>query len=483
MILNLENNKIYLGRNAFNIELTQERLKLYNKKFKRYKNSQSVFINTIFSKFLLNRYYIIDDIIKRLDKNKTYKIRKISLSNLLLLNFIDKNEIVITKNIVWLILKSLNRLLIVVEKILIFIYFVITLLYILKKHRKKGIYVDDKSDNVVEILFDKASLLRFNKYNKYKKNFPILILDDRNIEQKHLKNINYLSIYALVSRKLILKESYKLLCKCFAEYNCIIKDLKEEFCISRFHEIMIYIIPRLMHTIYIQYSLEVWFHKNHLKITQILSGLKDERFSKVIMTLAEEYNIETICLPHGLAYNIRYPHGLFGDYYYTTTKREMNILCDIYKNSDKFNFSHNMNEILYNHYYCKKNINIVYFTESRNIKLDREILNVLSSNIPTLKVKLHPSDKKINYPEIKGEDFIDDFEEAISSNVVIARNSTILMEAIYNNSIPISILLTFRDKFTSDYLIPSLSDSRILKVYSINDLVIKIEDKFKKMMM
>ena len=75
-----------------------------------------------------------------------------------------------------------------------------------------------------------------------------------------------------------------------------------------------------------------------------------------------------------------------------------------------------------------------------------------------------------NYlPFIKESMIIKDFNEAISNNYCIARKSTILLEALYNNSLSYALLPDKQDKLILKMFF-LLWDERIKKIYTFNEL-------------
>ena len=89
----------------------------------------------------------------------------------------------------------------------------------------------------------------------------------------------------------------------------------------------------------------------------------------------------------------------------------------------------------------------------------------------TLYIKLHPLEKKSEYKDLINIKFIENFDEAIQSNICISRKSTILIEALYNNSKPIALLVDEQDKFDFTNSFPSLSDPSINKCFSFDPLI------------
>ena len=89
---------------------------------------------------------------------------------------------------------------------------------------------------------------------------------------------------------------------------------------------MNYCISRIFQTVYIEYALEAWINKNQQNVETIFSGVRDERFSTIQQNLGRKYKKNTVCIPHGLAYSINYPKGIFGDIFYTSSLNESKVL-------------------------------------------------------------------------------------------------------------------------------------------------------------
>src|SRR5690606_38919611 len=114
---------------------------------------------------------------------------------------------------------------------------------------------------------------------------------------------------------------------------------------------------------------------------------------------------------------------------------------------------------------------IVFFPESREVDVNLSILGDLLGLGYDIAVKLHPKDNVANYKNYARQiTFVSDFDYSISNKICLARKSTVLVEAIYNNSIPIAILTNPRDRGYVEHMLPSLSDDQITRVYSIDEL-------------
>lgn len=205
------------------------------------------------------------------------------------------------------------------------------------------------------------------------------------------------------------------------------------------------------------------------KSNHFYSGEKQSRYGLLAMDIREEKKINAICIPHGMAFSYKYPLGMFGDKYYCTTEVEAEFLKNQY-NSDRFVFDKSVTNKMYFVNSQNKDQSIIFFTEPRRIKVNLEIINVLHDLLPLVKIKLHPLDNKSNYLQFDNIEYIDGFAESISNNICIARKSTILLEALYNNSLPISVLFDSADRFDFENAFPSLNTEGIRKVYTIEQL-------------
>ena len=119
---------------------------------------------------------------------------------------------------------------------------------------------------------------------------------------------------------------------------------------------------------------------------------------------------------------------------------------------------------------------IVFFPESREPEKNHTIIDFLKNQGIDFLVKLHGKDSLDNYkPLIDETCLIGDFDQAISNSICLARKSTILLEAVYNHSIPIAVLVDKKDRSYFEFMFPSLKDDSILKVYSFNELKSLVE--------
>ena len=120
---------------------------------------------------------------------------------------------------------------------------------------------------------------------------------------------------------------------------------------------------------------------------------------------------------------------------------------------------------------------IIFFTEPREIYVNQEIIKGI---LPELKkkgrglcLKLHPGDSTSNYSEFDVK-IVSNYAESLTGNICIARKSTMLLEAIHNNSTAIAIITNPKDQTMFDNF-PSLNTSKINKAYSVKELLDQID--------
>ena len=235
---------------------------------------------------------------------------------------------------------------------------------------------------------------------------------------------------------------------------------------------------RLVHTLAYEYILEyvACFFSNK----KIISADNLDRFALIQEKVAKKYNITLICIPHGIEYGFILPHCFTGDTFYCTTQFSKDYLNKMYDCS-KFLYDASLAKKMFHVGVDSNNQpigKVVYFSEPResyvNIIIIKTVIAALKPRGLKVCLKLHPGDNKNDYKEIIDEvDLIQSFDDSISNSIVIARKSTVLIEALYNNSIPIAVLINEKDKFIFQTF-PSLQDERILKLYDLEMLKIKI---------
>ncbi len=313
---------------------------------------------------------------------------------------------------------------------------------------------------------DKISLIRTPASKK-----KLSFLDDVDIRYEDFNSKN--SIYNCFSRTKriywVLK-SWAISYKEMEIYKNHIQNIIGPFSSANAYK---YYAKRIVHTILYSIILEKFFANNQGKA--FYTGNNLDRFALIEEVKARKYNIDIVCIPHGLEYGFKLPHCFIGDKFYATSLNaslHLNRLYDTNKFFYNSNIAHKM--FLVNGDHSKSEKKIVFFTEPREIEVNfriiEELLLLLNSKDLKLFIKLHPKDKKSDYQKYFEEiGIIDDFSAAITENICISRKSTTLLEAIYNNSDAAAILINNKDKIIFNTF-PSLQDKSIEKFDSIDKL-------------
>ncbi len=203
------------------------------------------------------------------------------------------------------------------------------------------------------------------------------------------------------------------------------------------------------------------------------TGNKEDRFALIEKRLCNRHSIKTVCIPHGLEYAFKMPAGLVGDVFYCNSQYAKEYLEKLYSHcKNDFVFDRSVvSQMLSRHVKAQKEKRIIFFPESREPEKNLVIIKFLKAANIKFYVKLHGKDSLDNYrPFIDESSLVNDFDDAISNSICLARKSTVLLEAIYNHSTPIAILVDDKDRSYFEFMFPSLKDENILKVYSLDEL-------------
>jgi len=294
----------------------------------------------------------------------------------------------------------------------------------------------------------------------------IYFYDDRNLGK--IPNKQSIPFYKLINSI----EYIKLFIKSFVLTHSILKRLltTSKFMLGDVGTIkaMDFFSTRVGHFLLIKKAYENVFNEH--PDSKFYSGERESRYGVLAMELKNSKNYG-IAIPHGMSYSYKYPLGLFGQKYYCSSVAESKYLNEAYS-EEKFIFDMHISSIIYKRAFLgDKKIKIVFFTEPRRPSVNLFIIeNITRLLNQTLFLKLHPLEKEDYYKNVKGIEFIDNLDEAIQSNICISRKSTILVEALFNNSQSIALLVDEQDDYYFANIFPSLLDSRITKFYSFEDL-------------
>jgi len=291
-------------------------------------------------------------------------------------------------------------------------------------------------------------------YDSYKFDLP----DDK----------RHYSFYSILSRKDLLKNIFILPIATIILFRKTFITSKKILGFNGAVLSMDFFSKRISHFILISKIYLKIFKNSKSKI--FYSGERESRYGVIAMKLRDKSKIKAVCIPHGMAYAYRFPLGVFGDLFYSTSENEAEFLSKQYITKE-FVFDRKVVSKMFS--YNKKNESkkVIFFTEPRKVKINIDIIKVLIESVKGIKIKLHPADEYSNYSQFKDIEFVDDFADSISGNICLARKSTILIEALYNKSTPVAILFDKDDKFDFENMFPSLRSNGIIKVY--NDVQLK----------
>ena len=234
--------------------------------------------------------------------------------------------------------------------------------------------------------------------------------------------------------------------------------------------VLYYFSKRIAHKCTFEYYLHLLIKRSGLEA--YYTGNKEDRFAILEKRLCRKYAVRCVCVPHGIEYAFKTPAGLVGDVFYCTTEHARQHLSNLYAGAQVFVYDKDVAQQMFSRHQVVAPVKgIVFFPESRGADVNLSILGDLLGLGYDIAVKLHPKDDVANYKHYAEQiTFVSDFDSSISNKICLARKSTVLVEAIYNNSTPIAILTDPRDRGYVEHMLPSLTDDQILRVYSVEEL-------------
>lgn len=255
------------------------------------------------------------------------------------------------------------------------------------------------------------------------------------------------------------------------DYFSVMNDARRllGWCYTGF--VLYYYSKRMAHKCNFEYYLHIVIGRSNL--LTYYTGNKEDRFAVLEKRLCKKYAVRSVCVPHGIEYAFKTPAGLVGDIFYCTTEYAEKHLSKLYPDGQKFIFDEQVARNMFSRRKaCAPVEDIVFFPESRGTEVNLSILKRLLDLGRNICLKLHPSDSVENYKEHADRvTFVHDFDAAICNKICLARKSTVLIEAVYNNSIAIAILTDQRDRGYVEHMLPSLADPKIMRVYSYEELM------------
>jgi hypothetical protein len=323
------------------------------------------------------------------------------------------------------------------------------------KHKK------NKLSSTIAVVRSKAS---YDKLNNVKSLLDIdLICEDIVYKNKNIPSMfNYLSSYELI--KLI----PFLIMNGVNDFRIVKKECNLYLSHHTCNMILSHYVSRIVLKCLFESSLKL-IVKVH-RPTNMYTGNKEDRFAMVEKKVTRQRGVKLFCIPHGLEYGFKFPTGVAGDVFYCTSKATQNVLAKLY-DEQEFIYDETLQSIIFS--FCGDKIKhrkIIFFTESRDIEVNKEIIRDLIDLKIKFKVKLHPKDSPINY-EAFDINYIEDYVQSLTNSICLARKSTVLIECLFNNSIAVSYLIDSKDNYYVAQVFPSLSDKLITKCHNKKQLI------------
>lgn len=359
--------------------------------------------------------------------------------------------------------KRLSKSSVIVNRFLSFLYL---LFQQLRQKYKPAV----QNNEAIVFIRSKATALKFNKIDWL----------DKFYETKPGVGTLY-EQFTLFERISILFAVTRIETNYFRELSAAMKYFNMPACTSVAKE---YYSKRFLHTAFYSRLVDSVIENTNYKV--MYTGNNLDRFAFNEEKTASKKGLQLKVIPHGIEYGYRFPKCFVGDVFYTCSKYAAVFLNNLY-DTDKFTFSKDIGNRMFKVNVEKHtHIKVVYFTEPRrayvNVEILRALYPLLKSEGVDLFIKLHPLETVNTYQDLIGMGVkeIKDFKESISENICIARKSTTLLEAAYNNSKSIAILVDDGDK-TIFETFPSLQDDNIVCFFDIKEAAQYINSIYKEM--
>lgn len=306
------------------------------------------------------------------------------------------------------------------------------------------------------IVRTKASIKKFKKFGEIQ----------QEVESFYEKE----SIYRLFSKWTRIKWMAKSYVNAYKQFNAMASFYEPLMGRHFRYSLMNFYKKRIVYAELYRCLLDDYF--KHFEGCDFYTGNNLDRYSVVEDQEKVRFNIKSYCIPHGIEYGFKFPKGFSCDVFYVHSQYTADYLNKLY-DTNKYIFDENVIRRMFE-YHCNKPHEkiIIFFTEPREVNVN---LNIVNELLPKMKkkgwklyLKLHPGDNKANYEGLDVE-FITDYDLSMTGNICISRKSTILIEAIYNNSLPVAIITNPKDQNIFN-TIPSLNAKEIVKTYSVEEL-------------
>jgi hypothetical protein len=324
---------------------------------------------------------------------------------------------------------------------------------------------DEIKSNKLSVIRTKAAWDKLKAQENFKNYF--YIFDDLSFNHK-----DGFSLYKqpLISRLLCLINMPKAFyIDCMTLYLDIRKLINTQERLKIIKRLTLRLPLKLMYGLYLESILR------SSNCSSFLSGNKEDRYAMLEKKVCRKIGVSTICVPHGLEYGFKVPKGLFGDQFYCTSIKSKEILENIYReSSQQFVFDEKIAKQMFapvTHRISTLKPKMVFFPESREIDVNKQIIEQLLEVEGELYLKLHPLDSFSNYSSLvtKGV-VIEELDQALDGNICLARKSTVLLESIYRGGYPCALLFNQKDKVYVEQIFPSLSNQKITSVYNLGEL-------------
>ncbi|WP_027087199.1 hypothetical protein [Cohnella panacarvi] len=307
----------------------------------------------------------------------------------------------------------------------------------------------------------------------------------------NIKNRDF-TIYRIgnrYSRLMFLCTSYVKLC--LRDFYTIKDILRDEQLFPNRLAFLSWYVNRIPHTVVYGNAVENVI--SSYPFSDVYIGATHDRFALVTGRITNKYNKRLICIPHGVETTVKMPGGYVGDVFYCSSLEMAEKLNNVYETS-KFTFDQ---EVTIRMYQVKKSVSdhyrdrekhFVFFTQPSFAERTKNIIVMIANHLKTknqkLYLKLHPIDNPLDFV-VENTEFINDFRESIIGNVCISTLSTALLEAIYNDSTPITVIRLISDTDVLTGHSEYLNDKRIFKpkderaLIELIDYIIVEHDKLK----
>jgi len=300
----------------------------------------------------------------------------------------------------------------------------------------------------------------YSKLRSVEQSLSITLLSEDIVYQ----NSKLKSIFSVLSFGQCLNALCRAIVPTITEFGCLIRELETVFDSKVAAKLICSYSSRVVLKCTFEQLLMILLKANN--VPQLVTGNKEDRFAMAEKRLCSKLGITLTCIPHGLEYAYCFPTGIAGDVFYCTSDRAKTVLSILYP-TVFFIYDEYLQRLMYRitekSFIESEPINkVVFFTESRDIEVNRKIIDELTDMGLEFYVRLHPKDSESNYLD-KSIVFHDNYAEAICNSLCICRKSTVLLEALYNNSLPIAYLINSKDRYYVFKIFPSLNSVNIHK--------------------